>query len=346
MTETPAPTVLLTGITGFLGGHVALELLRSGYHVRGSLRNAARIDETRATLARHGADLTRLDLVPLDLTRDDGWAEAARGAEYLMHTASPFVTTMPKDPATLIGPAVAGTERAIGAALAAGCRRIVLTSSTAAIVYGRGPGGPARLGPDDWADPDGGRLNAYAQSKVRAERRAWALMEAAGRRDDLTVINPGMILGPLLDADPGTSGAIVLRLMRGELPAAPRLYQHLVDVRDLARIHVAALTAPATFGQRVPAAFATVSIKAMSEILGRALPAYAGRMPRFTLPDWVARLYGRIDGDLRANLVELGYEPELDAARARALLGRPPVSPEATIAATGQSLIEQRLLAA
>lgn len=336
--------VLLTGVSGFLGGHVALELLRAGYHVRGSLRNPARESTVRRALEAQGADLSRLSFVTLDLERDAGWAEAADGVRYLIHAASPFVTSMPSDRAALIRPAVAGTERAIGAALSHGIERVVLTSSSVAIVAGRGRGGRASLSADDWADPDSGRLNAYAESKVRAERRAWKLMEAAGRGHDLCVINPGFILGPLLDDDSGTSVAIIQRLLGGAMPAAPQLHLHVVDVRDVARIHVAALTSDRAGGRRHPTAFSTASLIEMCRVLRDVRPDRAGKLPRHTLPNWVARLYASVNSDLRANVRELGYRPEIDASPALALLGRPPVALDATLGATADSLIARRLV--
>jgi len=335
-------TVLLTGITGFLGGHLARELLASGYHVRGSLRNPARAEATAAALEAQGADISRLDFVTLDLTRDAGWTEAARGAHFVLHSASPFVTTMPRDPQELIGPAVAGTERALGAARVAGVERVVMTSSTVAIVNGRGARGPARLGPEDWADPAGGRMNAYAQSKTRAERRAWEMSAAGG--PELAVINPGFITGPLPDDDPGTSGALILRFLRGQIPIAPKLFLHNVDVRDLARIHVAALTAPEAAGRRHPAAFSEVSIRQMATILAKALPEHARKMPRLTAPDWLIRAYALIDGDMRANVNELSYAPHLDATRAAALLGHKPIPPAASIADMARDLIAKGLV--
>lgn len=149
--------VLLTGISGFLGGHIALDLLQSGYRVRGSLRNPHRAESVRAMLAAAGADTSGLDFVTLDLLKDAGWAEAADDARYVIHSASPFVTTMPRDPGELMGPAVGGTERALNAAVRAGAERIVLTSSSVAIIGGRGRGGKAHLTADDWAPwrPDG-----------------------------------------------------------------------------------------------------------------------------------------------------------------------------------------------
>jgi nucleoside-diphosphate-sugar epimerase len=151
--------VLLTGISGFLGGHVALALLEAGYTVRGSLRNPAKADQVRATLSKAGADLTRLDFVTLDLLNDQGWAEAAQGCRYLLHTASPFVLQMPKDKMELIRPAVEGTERALKAGLKAGVERIVVTSSMAAIAYGHDQPRTTPYTAADWSNPDSPDIN-------------------------------------------------------------------------------------------------------------------------------------------------------------------------------------------
>jgi dihydroflavonol-4-reductase len=334
-----ADTVLLTGITGFLGGHLARELLQSGYHVRGSLRNPDRADATRDALWEAGADVSRLDFVTLDLTRDEGWDEAARGARFVMHSASPFVTTMPKNPDDLIAPAVNGTERAMSAARRAGVERVVLTSSSVAIMHGTGSARPQSLGPDDWADLSSG-ASAYAISKTLAERRAW---EMAKDGPDLAVINPGFILGPLLDNDPGTSGAIIQRFLRGNIPVSPRLYMHMVDVRDLARIHVAALTDPDAAGKRHLSAFESVALGDIAVALARGFPAYARKMPKFIAPNWFVRLYALFDGDARSSLNDLGYNPHLDTRRGLRLLGRPPLSADEAIRAMAQSLLDRRL---
>lgn len=336
--------VVLTGITGFLGGHIALDLLKAGYTVRGSLRNPARADTVRQSLQAQGADTDRLGFVQLDLARDDGWEAALAGARFLLHTASPFVTTMPADKMVLIRPAVDGTDRALRAALKAGVERVVMTSSSLAIAAGRGPDRPDTLGPEDWADPDGGRMNAYAESKTRAERHAWELMQQAGRQDGLAVINPGFIIGPLLDDDPGTSGALLQRFLRGQMPAVPQLYLHTVDVRDAARIHVTALTDPGAGGRRHPAAFSEMSLKEMADMLRRELPGYASKMPRFVLPDWLVRIYARFDGDIRANLNELGYNPHLQSVHAQAMLGRPPRPATLSVREMAQSLIDRNLV--
>ncbi|WP_172300323.1 NAD-dependent epimerase/dehydratase family protein [Pseudoruegeria sp. HB172150] len=335
-------TVLLTGITGFLGGHVALELLNSGYTLRGSLRNPQRADATRQALEAAGADTSRLDFVTLDLTADDGWANAAEGVRYVIHSASPFVTTMPKDPQELIGPAVAGTERAFTAARNARVDRIVLTSSTVAIVAGRrGASRLDQLGPDDWANPEDGRLNAYATSKVLAERKAWEMAYDGG--PELAVINPGFISGPLLDNDPGTSGAVIRRILTGDFPMLPKLYIHQIDVRDLARIHVAAMKDPSAAGKRHLTAFDTLLLKQAAQVLVQAFPDRAGSIPTRQAPDWLLRILSLFDGDVRATMNELGYNPYLDASRARRLLCRAPITGAQSVTDMARSLIERGL---
>ena len=335
-----ADIVVLTGITGFLGGHLAKELLNAGYHVRGSLRNPARADAVRKALWDAGEDISRLEFVTLNLTSDAGWDAAMAGARFLMHSASPFVTTMPKDKGELIRPAVDGTARALGAALRAGVERVVLTSSSVAITAGRGPG-RARLGAEDWADPDSGRLNAYAESKTRAERKAWEMVQ--GQEHRLAVINPGFITGPLLDDDPGTSGAVIQRFLRGNIPVAPNFWLNGVDVRDLARLHVAALTDAEAAGRRIPSAFGKADLHAIGQMIARAYPDYARQVPRLRAPDWFVRLYALFDGDMRANVGELGQAVDIDASTARRLLARAPVQMETSVADMAGSLIARGL---
>ena len=220
--------VLLTGVSGFLGGHVAKALLAAGYQVRGSVRNLAKADKVRETLAKAGADVSRLEFVALDLLKDDGWDAAAEGCRFVAHTASPFVLQMPTDKMELIRPAIEGTERALNAGLKAGVERIVITSSMAAIAYGHDKNRTAPFTAADWTDLEGHGVSAYVESKTRAERRAWEIMKAAGREADLAVINPSGIFGPLLDEDPGTSAQIVIRFLEGRRAgrAAPQLRDH------------------------------------------------------------------------------------------------------------------------
>lgn len=343
----PAPAqqtdrVLLTGISGFLGGHVALGLLNAGYIVRGSVRNLDKVEAVRATLKRAGADVSRLEFIALDLLSDKGWDEAMEGVRYLQHTASPFVIDLPEDKMDLIRPAVEGTERALNAALRANVERIVLTSSMAAIAYGHDKTRTKPFTDKDWTNLNGPDVNAYIESKTLAEQRAWDIMRAAGRDVDLTTINPSAILGPLLDEDPGTSALIVKRLLDGSVPALPRLPFIIVDVRDIANAHVAAMTSDSARGRRFPMGERPILMGDVADIVRKAAPDR--KVPRLNMPDWAVRIYALFDRDVRGVLNELGVLKRLDSSGAVALLGRPLIPADQAITATTHALIENRIV--
>ncbi len=337
--------VTVTGISGFLGGHVALQLLNAGYRVRGSVRNLDKADAAKTTLENAGADISRLEFVALDLLWDDGWAEAMQGAKYLQHVASPFVINQPSDPDVLIRPAVEGTTRALNAALAAGVERIVLTSSMAAIMYGHDSTRTAPFTEADWTN-EAGDISPYVASKVKAERAAWAIMDKAGRHNDLAVINPSAILGPLLDTDPGTSGEIVVRALRGELPAAPRIHLPTVDVRDVAEAHLKAMTTPEAGGQRFPLSESSPSLLEAGQAIGEALPGFRSRMPRFELPDWLIRLVALFNAEARASAPELGRAKPIDASAAISLLGHDLIPAREAYVATANSAVAHGIVTA
>ncbi|WP_423065984.1 SDR family oxidoreductase [Devosia sp. CN2-171] len=343
---TTSDRVLLTGISGFLGGHVALELLRQGYFVRGSVRNLGKADKVRQTLASHGADLTRLELVELDLLSDKGWERAVEGCRYVQHVASPFVIEQPKDKNDLIRPAVEGTRRATQSALTAGVERVVLTSSIAAIIYGH-EGEPARTFTEaDWSNLKSPHLTPYQESKTRAEQEAWRIAEGFGARERLAVINPGAIMGPLLDEDPGTSAQLAIRLLDGSMPGTPKMSFSVIDVRDVAAAQVAAMTHPAAGGHRFILADREMSLFEMAEAIRTGLDRPGLRTPRFELPNWLVRLVALFDRQIRDNTIELGSVRRVNGDPGRALIGRPTIAGADATVATAQSLFAQGLVKA
>lgn len=332
--------VLITGISGFLGGHVALALLKQGYAVRGSLRDLARAEQVRTTLRDAGADTAHLDFCTLDLRDDRGWAEAAAECQFLQHVASPFVLTMPKDESALILPAVEGTRRAIRAALAADHERIVLTSSVAAIDGGHREY-EGQLTTNDWTQTDGPRVNAYTKAKTLAEKAAWALAEAEGAREKLVVINPGTMLGPLLDDDPGTSVVVIQRMLKGEMPMIPDLILPYVDVRDVADAQVAAMTAPAAGGHRHIVTNPCLPLAEIARMLRDGLPARANKIPTRRLPSWTATFVGLFDKSLRDSSTYLGVDRRYDGSSGVELLGRPLRTTNDALLASARSLLER-----
>jgi len=300
----------------------------------------------RATLRRATAsgNVDNLEFVALDLLRDEGWREAMAGCRYLQHVASPFVVQLPKDKEELIRPAVDGTRRALEAALGENIERVVLTSSAAAIMYGHPPGRTAPFTEADWSATEGGDVTAYTESKTRAELEAWSIMEAAGRRNDLVVINPTGILGPLLDDDPGTSGLLLKRLLDGSVPAAPKIYFGGVDVRDVAELHVKAMESASAGGQRFIASSDVMSMKEIADVLRQAFPAYARKLPRYEVPNWLVRLFAFVDPQMRGNIGSLGIVRRTDHSRGEALLGHPFISAGDAAIAMARSLIAEKIV--
>ena len=247
-------TVLVTGGSGFLGGWCVVEALRSGYRVRTTVRDLAREGEVRASVGSQIDAGERLSVHAADLTSDAGWAEAVAGCDYVLHVASPFPPAQPKDPDELIVPARDGTLRVLRESLAAGVKRIVVTSSVAAVRNGARDDGARELTEADWSDPDNTDLTPYTRSKTIAELAAWEFMREQGAAERLVTVQPGAIIGPVLGADRSYSLQAVERMVTGQMPGVPQLGFSFIDVRDVARLEVDALTAPEAGGQRLLAA--------------------------------------------------------------------------------------------
>jgi dihydroflavonol-4-reductase len=335
--EASGRTVLVTGGSGFLGGWCLVELLRRGYDVRTTVRDLAREPEVRAKVEAVVPAGGRLSVSGADLNSDDGWAQAVEGCDYVLHVASPFPPVQPKDPDELIVPAREGALRVLRAALDAGVERVVLTSSVAAV-----RGGVERsevpLTEADWTDGDNPALTPYTRSKTLAERAAWDLAEERGARQKLAVVNPGAILGPLLGADSSFSLQMVERLLNG-IPGTPRIGFSVVDVRDVADLHLRAMTAPAAGGERFVAVAEFQWMADVAAVLRERLGPEAAKVPTRGIPDFLVRAMGVFQPGLRSIANQLGQRVELSSERARTQLGWEPRAVEETIVDCARSLL-------
>jgi dihydroflavonol-4-reductase len=340
MNEGARKLIAVTGIGGFLGRHVAAQLLQAGYEVRGTLRSLKNAKSIEAAIrSAEGVSGGKLSFAVADLLSDEGWDAAFSGVTDVIHTASPFPSSVPKDENDLILPAREGTLRVLRAAKDAGVRRVVLTSSIAAISYGPGR---APFTETDWTDVKGALATPYYKSKTLAERAAWTF--AAENRLELSVINPGMILGPILGTETGTSVGLVQSLMKGRYPAMPDFSVPVADVRDVAEAHVLAMTIPQAAGERFIIAGEALSIKDIVKVLKRDFPAYGKKLPTFVLPNWLAGFASRFDPGLKLIAAELGRDARISNEKARRLLGWKPRSEEEAIRASAESLIAAGLV--
>ncbi|HEX4072794.1 MAG TPA: aldehyde reductase [Planctomycetaceae bacterium] len=335
-------TVLVTGGSGFIGSHCILQLLAAGHSVRTTVRNLAREADVRALLKAGGAEPgDRLKFFAADLEQDAGWSQAVAGCEYVLHVASPFPPTVPKDENELIVPAREGTLRVLRAARDAGVKRVVVTSSFAAIGYGQEPM-TAPFNETNWTNPDGADVRPYVKSKTLAERAAWDFMAREGRTLELSVVNPVGVLGPVLGADYSTSILLVQRLLDGAMPGCPKLCFGVVDVRDVADLHLRCMTNPAARGERFLAVAGDfLAILDIAKILKARLGEAAKRVPTRQIPNWIVRLVALRDSAAKQILPELGKPKNATNEKAKRLLGWSPRSNEECILATAESL--QRL---
>ncbi|GLW24484.1 dihydroflavonol-4-reductase [Microbispora amethystogenes] len=319
---------LVTGGSGYLGTHLVAALLRAGGEVRATARSASSEAELRAAVRRGGADDAGLEVVAAELTTDDGWAAALAGCDEVHHVASPIPVVQPEDPDELIVPARDGALRVLRAARDAGVRRVVLTSSFAAVGYTPKPG--AEFTEADWTDPDMPGLAPYPRSKTIAERAAWDWMKREGGDTELVVVNPTAILGPTLTTGLRSSTQLVKVMLDGSMSVAPRQRFGVVDVRDVADLHIRAMAAPEAAGKRFLAVAdgPVLSFLEVAEILRRRLGPLAARVPTREAP-----------GDEPPR-------PVIHNDRARDELGWRPRPAETAIVETAESLRELGLLEA
>ena len=337
--------VLVTGGSGFIGAQCILQLLDAGYHVRTTVRSLEREPQVRAMLKAGGAEPgDRLSFAAADLEKDAGWPEAVAGCQYVLHVASPFPSKVPKHEDELIVPAREGSLRVLRASRDARVKRVVLTSSFAAIGYGQNPQ-EAPFNETNWTDPDGDGVLPYVKSKTLAERAAWDFIAKEGGALELSVVNPVGVFGPVLGPDYSTSILIVQRMMDGAVPGCPQLYFGVVDVRDVADLHIRAMTDPAAKGERFLAVAGDfISLLDIAKILKSRLGESAKRVPTRQLPDWLVRLAALRDPAVKQILPELGKRKNATNEKAKRILGWAPRSNEESIVATAESLVRLGLL--
>lgn len=349
MTTERMPRVLVTGASGFVAGHCVQALLDSGYAVRGTVRSLVNEAKVKHLRALRGPSGDGVDLVEADLSQDAGWQEAVEGCEYVLHVASPFPSAIPDDESDLIVPAVEGTRRVLAACSATQkqakrVKRVVLTSSLAAVAYGRRSTEERVLTEADWSDPEG--CEPYQKSKTLAERAAWDFVASLPKDDafELTVINPGFVLGPMMSTVGGTSAELIKRLLNRGMPACPEVGWAVVDVRDLARAHLLAMTTPAAAGNRYICAGDHMWLGEMARVLAAEFDQYGYRVPTGRLPYWLLWLAARFDKTMKLTLATVGKRELVSHEQATRDLAWTPRPPQQTLVDMGYSAIELGLV--
>ncbi len=339
--ENSTGRVLVTGGTGFLGGWCIASLLERGYDVRTTVRGdlASREPAVRGAVAAAGVEAdSRLEVTQADLGRDDGWHDAVAGCRYVLHVASPFPPAQPKDPDELIVPARDGALRVLGAALQAGVERVVMTSSIAAVRSGRASSEAEPYTEADWTDGSDEARTPYVRSKTLAEQAAWEHVRNAGAQERLSAINPGAIIGPTLSDDHSYSLQAIQRLVDG-MPAAPKLGFTFVDVRDVADLHIRALTSQAAGGERFIATDQFLWLGQVAAILRERLGESAKKVPTRIAPNVLIRGMALFDPSVRSVVGDLGKRAWFSSDKARSTLSWQTRPVEDSIEACARSLL-------
>lgn len=333
--------VLVTGATGFIAGHVIHQLIEAGHEVTGTARSAARGAALSQTISAYAGRPVSIPIREADLSSDTGWAEAAEGMDYIHHIASPIPATVPKNADELIRPARDGALRALKAARVAGVKRVVMTSSMAACAYGFGDQRPNPVTEQHWSQDNGAAdMTPYTRSKTIAERAAWDYVNADGKGLELTTINPALVLGPVMGADFSASVQILTQLMSGKLPGTPKVGFVIVDVRDVAAAHVAAMTSPAAAGERFLVGDRFMWFSEVAATLAREFPAYASKLPSRDIPGWMVHLMALVNPPAKQLIPELSRERHISSEKARRVLGWQSRTSEEAVIAGARSLIE------
>ncbi len=313
--------VLLTGISGWIAKHTAIELLNAGYEVLGTIRNKNLVDQTKQTISKY-ASTEKLSFVELDLLKDDGWNEAAKGCRYIFHIASPFPMKVSSNRENLLPVAVDGTLRVLNAGLNAGVEQIIKTSSIVAMFRKPNRTNPYTFGENDWSDENWIEgVSDYFLSKTKAEKAAWRLMESKGLKNKLTTINPGGVFGDALDKKGGTSIEYIRQFMKGKFPGAPKFAVLISDVKDIAKAHVACIGNNKVGGRRLIIGKEVKRLVELSQLIAEAMPEYKKKLPTKELPNLMVKLISYIDSSAKTMIPDLGIMMQTDTSYAEEILG-------------------------
>lgn len=331
--------VLVTGATGYIGLHCIQQLLDQGYAVNGSVRSPERKDEIYDALKKHNTSTENLSLFTFNLNEDDGWDEGMQGCDYLLHVASPIALQRHSEE-FFVKPAVAGVKRALKFAKKHNIKKVVLTSSVAAIYHGMNL--KEYYDESDWSDPENPNIDHYSKSKTLAERAAWNFVESEGNPFEFSVINPALVIGPSLSGDLGESNKAIEMVATGKMPVAVPLQFGYVDVRDVATAHISAMQNPASNGKR----FALAEKDMWYEDVAKVLRDNGfDKAPRLSVPIWAAKIIAIFSAELKMALPYIGRVRSVrDATNAKEILGWKPRPAEESILATANQIKEMGLI--
>ena len=335
--------ILVTGANGFIGLHTVLHFLKAGYDVSATVRTKEQGENVRQTLSKH-TETQNLEFVYADLLSDEGWDQAVAGCDFVLHVASPFPAEAPKDENELIRPAREGTLRVLRAAQKAGVKRVVLVSSTAAVLSGHEREN-REFSESDWTDISKTDY-AYAKSKTLAEQAAWEFIRSTQNKSgmELVSINPSNVFGPVLDNRHHTSTEWFGTLLRREIPGLSRTQLNLVDVRDVVGMIEKAMITPDAAGKRFIANGASIQVQEFALILDRNFASRGYRVPTRILPDWLIRFFAIFVPKTKPVVDALGWTHSLSTEQARSILGWQPRPYEGTILAMAESMMEQGMV--
>ena len=313
--------VLLTGASGWIAKHTAIELLNSGYEVLGTVRNKNLIAQTKETISKY-ASIEKLSFIELDLLKDEGWNDASKECKYIMHVASPFPMKVSNNRESLLPVAVDGTLRVLNAGLNAEVEQIIITSSIVAMFRKPNRSNPYSFGENDWTDINWIEgVSDYFLSKTKAEKAAWDFMKSKGLKNKLTSINPGGVFGDALDKKGGTSIEYVRQFMKGKFPGAPKFAVLISDVKDIAKAHVACIGNNKVGGRRLIVGKEVKKLVELSQLMAEAMPEYAKKLPKKELPNFMVKLISYLDSSAKTMIPDLGILMQTDTTYAEELLG-------------------------